>query len=188
MKKSCHPISIIDKYYSKNLQARKILLDHSRLVTRKALSIGRYLQNLGATVDVKFLAEAAMLHDIGMIMTDTPDLHCHGTGDYLQHGIRGKEILEGEGLFKHARVCERHIGIGLTAQEISKKNLPLPVLDMCPETLEEQIICYADLFYSKGIKNRNREKTREEVRDKLAKYGKGKVKIFDQWCKKFEPT
>jgi uncharacterized protein len=186
MTRMCYPIRIIDKYYSNNPQARQILLNHSRLVTRRALKIARYLQTQGEPIDLRFVAEAAMLHDIGMIMTDTPDLGCHGKGSYLQHGIKGKELLEKEGLFKHARVCERHIGVGLTAKEIEKQQLPLPARDMLPETLEEQIICYADLYYSKGGNNDNLEKTAGKVRDKLAQYGDNKVEIFDQWRDKFE--
>ena len=182
-----YPAELIFKYYSDVPQAKQILLDHSRLVTRKALKIGRYLQAQGDSVDLKFIAEAAMLHDIGMILTDTPELGCHGKGNYLQHGIKGKEILEKEGLPKHARVCERHIGVGLTADEIRQQQLPLPPRDMQPETLEEQIICYADLFYSKGNKSPNPEKTFAKIREKLEKYGKNKVKIFEQWQKKFEP-
>lgn len=188
MKRRCYPAQIIHKYYSGHPQAEQILLDHSRMVTRKALKIGRYLRTQGHSVDLQFIAEAAMLHDIGMLLTDTPELGCHGKGSYLQHGIKGKALLEKEGLFKHARVCERHIGVGLTAKEIEKQQLPLPARDMCPETLEEQIICYADLFYSKGKKNRGREKTPARIRQKLQKYGKKKVKIFDRWLKEFEPN
>lgn len=188
MKRPCYPAQIIHKYYSDHPQAERILLDHSRLVTRKALKIGRYLQTQGHSIDLQFIAEAAMLHDIGMIMTDTPELGCNGKGPYLQHGIAGKELLEKEGLFKHARVCERHIGIGLTVEEIQQQQLPLPARDMRPETLEEQLICYADLFYCKGKKNRDREKTPAKIRQKLKKYGKSKVIIFDQWLKAFEPN
>ena len=162
-------------------------MDHSRLVTQRALKIARYLHSEGESIDLKFVAEAAMLHDIGMILTDTPELGCSGNGSYLQHGLRGKEILEREGLFKHARVCERHIGVGLNAAEILQQQLPLPARDMLPETLEEQIISYADLFYSKNLKNKNPKSSPEKVRDKLEKYGKDKVIIFDQWQKKFEP-
>ncbi len=186
MKRLCFPAKIINKYYSDNPQAQKILLDHSRLVTRKALNIAKHLISQGVSVDLRFISEAAMLHDIGMILTKTPELGCTGKGPYIQHGINGKEILEREGLFKHARVCERHIGVGLTAEEITKQHLPLPARDMNPETLEEQIICYADLFFSKGVKNRNLEKTPKAIRDKLKKYGHNKVKIFDQWRQNFE--
>jgi len=188
MTKRIYPAKLIHKYYADNPQAWQILLDHSRLVTRKALKIGRYLQSQGDSVNLRFLAEAAMLHDIGMIRTDTPELGCQGKGSYLQHGLRGKEILEREGLPKHARVCERHIGVGLTAEEIREQKLPLPKQDMQPETLEEQIICYADLFYSKGKENSDREKSPAQIRDKLKKYGNNKVKIFDRWQEKFEPN
>jgi uncharacterized protein len=187
VKPTIYPAKLIRKYYSDAPLAWQILLDHSRLVTRKALKIGRYLQTQGISVDLKFIAEAAMLHDIGMIFTDTPELGCHGKGSYLQHGIRGKEILEQEGLARHARVCERHIGVGLTADEIRRQQLPLPARDMQPETLEEQIICYADLFYSKGDKNSATEKTFSKISEKLEKYGKNKVEIFEHWQEKFEP-
>ncbi len=186
MMTNIYPAKIISKYYSNNPIAWKILLDHSRMVTQRALKIARYLHSQSESVDLKFVAEASMLHDIGMIRTNTPELDCHGTGSYLQHGIRGREILEREGLFKHARVCERHIGVGLTAEEIRQQQLPLPARDMQPETLEEQIISYADLFYSKNLKNHDHEKTPKEVRDKLERYGKNKVDIFDRWRERFE--
>ena len=182
-----YPAKLIRQYYSKTPQAWQILLDHSRLVTRKALKIGRFLQSRGDSIDLQFIAEAAMLHDIGMILTDTPELGCHGKGAYLQHGIRGKEILEKEGFPRHARVCERHIGVGLTAKEICLQQLPLPPRDMQPETLEEQIICYADLFYSKDKKDLDFEKSPAKIREKLKKYGKNKVRVFDRWQEKFEP-
>ncbi|MEA3544411.1 MAG: HD domain-containing protein [Thermodesulfobacteriota bacterium] len=187
MTKNIRPAEVIRKYYSNNPVASKILLDHSRLVTKKSLKIARDLLSQGKSIDLKFVAEAAMLHDIGMFLTDTPELGCNGEGSYLQHGIKGKELLEKEGLFKHARVCERHIGVGLTAAEIEQQQLPLPARDMQPETLEEQIICYADLFYSKGKNKLGQEKQPEEVRGKLKRYGKDKVEVFDRWLKMFEP-
>lgn len=180
------PANIIRKYYADNPEAWEILLFHCRQVARRAGKIARNLQQT-RDVDLQFVVEAAMLHDIGMIMTDTPALDCHGEGSYLCHGIQGKKILELEGLPRHARVCERHIGIGLTAAEIRRQKLPLPARDMLPETLEEQIICYADLFYSKDPKKRDRVKSPEKVRKTLAKYGEGKIATFDRWLNDFEP-
>ncbi|PLY04265.1 MAG: phosphohydrolase [Desulfuromonas sp.] len=187
MKKHPAPADIIRKYYARQPVAHEILLDHSRKVTRRALAIGRRLVAAGEAVDLQFLAEAAMLHDIGMIMTDTPDLDCHGDGSYMLHGIKGKELLDQEGLSRHARVCERHIGVGLTAKDIEKQQLPLPFRDMIPETIEEQIISYADLFYSKGSKNRLKEKSPDKIRKKLTSFGSDKVAIFDRWQRHFEP-
>ena len=103
MSKKISPAAILRKYYQDNPQAYEILLDHSRKVTRRAVGIARYLVSRGREIDINFIAEAAMLHDIGIIMTNTPDLACHGEGPYLQHGIKGKDLLEAEGLPRHAR-------------------------------------------------------------------------------------
>ena len=151
----------------------------------KALEVVDRHPEFGA--DRQFVSDAAMLHDIGMLETDSPDLGCHGSRPYLQHGIAGRLILEREGLPLHALVCERHIGIGLTAMEITEQLLPLPARDMLPISLEEQIICYADLYYSKGKKNRGMEKTPAKVRKSLARFGQDKPAIFDRWLQQFEP-
>lgn len=107
---------------------------HSRQVADRCLAIVAKHKEL--PVDVQFMEEAAMLHDIGIYRCDAPSIHCHGTEPYLRHGPIGGEILRAEGLPRHARVAERHTGTGLPGYE--------------PETLEEQIICYADKFYSKS--------------------------------------
>ena len=186
MSTKVRPADIIRKYYALNPQTWQVLLDHSRLVTRRALRIARSLQS-SETVDIQFIAEAAMLHDIGMILTNTPELGCFGDGSYLSHGVKGRELLEAEGLPRHALVCERHIGIGLSADEIREQQLPLPQRDMLPETLEEQIICYADLFYSKDLKKRHKEKSPAKVRKVLEKFGATKGEVFSRWQQKFEP-
>jgi len=178
---------LIRNYYRKNPVAHRLLLEHSRMVTRKALKIARRLLAQKNKIDLDFVAEAAMLHDIGMVFTQAPDLHCFGELPYLAHGVKGHDILLAEGLPRHARVCERHIGIGLTAQEIIAQKLPLPPRDMLPETLEEKIICYADLFFSKNSRDHGHEKSQAEVRQGLIGYGKDKGEVFDCWRKLFEP-
>ena len=186
MKEIFRPAALIKKYYKDSPTALQVILDHSRLVTSRAVRIARHLQST-ENVDLRFVAEAAMLHDIGSILTHAPELGCFGTLPYLCHGIKGREILDAEGLIRHARVCERHVGVGLTAEEIEKNGLPLPPHDMIPVTLEEQIICYADLFYSKNLKDRGKEKDIETVRNTLRRFGAGKTVIFDRWLKRFEP-
>lgn len=177
---------LIRKYYQKHPLAHQLLLEHSRMVTRKALTIAR-LHAHDSEIDLDFVAEAAMLHDIGMIFTHAPDLYCFGELPYLAHGLKGHEILLAEGLPRHARVCERHTGVGLTAQEIIAERLPLPARDMLPETIEEKIICYADLFFSKNSHERGREKSPLEVRQGLVGYGAQKGEVFDSWHQLFEP-
>lgn len=173
---------IIDKYYSGDGDLRTILIIHSQSVARKALQIVSLHPELN--LDREFIEEAAMLHDIGIIKTDAPGIKCFGTEPYICHGILGAEMLRQEGLPRHARVCERHTGAGLSLNEIVTQNLPLPHQDFLPETLEEQVICYADKFFSKT--HLDREKSIEKAEKSIAKFGEEGLARFKQWEKMFE--
>ena len=172
---------LIDKYYANNPPLHNILLKHSESVAEKALKIidNHHLIN----VDRDFVEEAALLHDIGVCMTNAPTIHCYGTEPYIRHGIIGADIVKNEGLPQYARVCARHTGTGLSVSEIIKNDLPLPHIDLIPETIEEQIICFADKFFSKT--KLDAEKTIEQVRKSLMKFGKQSVCQFDRWCEIF---
>ncbi|MCU4137816.1 MAG: HD superfamily phosphodieaserase [Thermodesulfobacteria bacterium] len=175
------PLKIIKKYYPENSKLFKVLIKHSEAVAQKALKIAKKFPE----VDKNFIYEAAMLHDIGIIFTYIPKLNPDGKYPYIAHGYLGREILEKEGLPKHALVCERHMGVGITKEEIIKKNLPLPPRDMIPITLEEKIIAFADKFYSKHPDEIIKEKSVEQIIKDLKKYGEDKVKIFEEWLKLF---
>ena len=172
---------IIDKYYPEDNDLRNILITNSTLVMQRAVRICDAHPELH--IDRQFVIEAAMLHDIGIVRTDAPGIHCHGTEPYLRHGLLGGEILRGEGLPRHARVAERHTGTGLTAQAILEQQLPLPSIDLVPESLEEQLICYADKFYSKT--HLEREKSYEKARHSLERFGQEGLVIFDRWYRMF---
>ena len=62
--------------------------------------------------------------------------------------------------------------------EIEAQNLPLPHIDLLPETLEEKVICYADKFYSKT--KLDREKTIEQAERSVAKHGEEGLKRFKE--------
>ena len=175
-------IRIIDRYYKEEPALRRLLLVHSEAVARRALAIARRHPELNA--DETFIYEAALLHDIGIIRTNAPGILCHGTEPYIRHGLLGGEMLREEGLERHARVCERHTGTGLTLQDILTQHLPLPHTDLVPETIEEQIICYADKFYSKS--HPEREKTIEQAAKSLEKFGTEGVVRFREWAARFE--
>ncbi len=173
------PEKLIHKYYDDNPPLLDILLVHSRLVRDKALACLEAHEELRGKVDRTFVSEAAMLHDIGIFLTDAPSIHCHGQHHYLAHGYLGAELLRREGLPRHGRVAERHTGTGLTAVLIRERELPIPPSDYLPETVEEQLICYADKFYSK---TRLREcKSVDEVARGLARYGDDSVGRFLHW-------
>ena len=157
-------------------------MTHSRAVADKALEIAA---SYGKPVDTRFIEEAAMLHDIGVSMTDAPSLDCHGKAPYICHGVIGRQILEQEGLPLHALVCERHIGVGLTAEDIRRQALPLPQRDMLPVSVEEQIIACADLFFSKKKSGLETAKTVDQIRRELAGFGTEKVLVFDHWLEQF---
>lgn len=181
-KEQIDPIKIIKKYYRKDPLAYKILITHVELVTKKALAVAKRVPELHP--NMQFIKEAAMLHDIGINQTHAPDIGCTGKHPYIRHGVLGAELLRKEGLPKHANVCERHTGVGLTQEEV--KNLGLPKRDMNPRTIEEQIICFADKFYSKNPQKLRKEKTIDEIKQELKKYGNKKVKKFEAWVKLFK--
>ena len=171
---------IIDKYCVEEC-LRDILMQHSRAVADKALAIARNHPELQA--DETFIEEAALLHDIGIVQVDAPAIACFGTEPYIKHGILGAGMLRSEGLERHALVCERHTGTGLTLQQIVAQDLPLPRRDMQPVSIEEQIICFADKFFSKT--KLDREKSVEQARRSLEKFGEEGLLRFDTWCKQF---
>jgi uncharacterized protein len=173
---------IIDRYYRDNPDLRALLIRHSEDVARKALDVAQRHTELD--IDRQFILEAAMLHDIGIFKTDAPEIHCFGTESYLLHGICGAEILRNEGLPRHALVCERHTGAGLTKKEIAKQCLPLPHADFIPVSIEEQIICFADCFFSKT--KPEKEKSVDAIRRKMEKFGKRSQEQFDAWCEMFQ--
>ena len=167
---------IINYFYPEDNPLRQLLLHHSRQVADKALSIAS--GHCDWDIDCNLLEEAAMLHDIGIRECNAPGIYCFGTRPYIEHGKVGAEMIRNlpssllsslSSLESIARVCERHTGTGLPGYE--------------PETLGEQIICFADKFFSKS--SPNKEKTKEEACRSLMKFGEEGVEKFKCWCDKF---
>ena len=175
------PISIIDKYYPQDTELRHILLIHSLSVSQKAMKVINAHPEL--PFDRMFVREAALLHDIGIYQTHAPGIQCHGSEPYIAHGYLGADILRSEGFERHALVCERHTGAGLSLQEIVQQELPIPHREMLPVTWEEQLICFADKFFSKT--HLDEEKTVEQARNSIAKYGEEGLERFNRWCSLF---
>lgn len=142
-----NPLALIDKYYPEENELKHILLVHSRSVADKALDMAKKHPELN--LDLQFIEEAAMLHDIGIFQTDAEGIGCFGKYPYICHGYLGAELVRQEGFPKHALVCERHTGAGLSLQDIIRQELPVPHREMVPVSLEEQIICFADKFFQR---------------------------------------
>jgi len=183
-KLSISPVDILCEFYDRDSKTFEILLAHGEHVAQKALDAAKKVLHLKP--DMKFIEEASLLHDIGIFKTNTPQLGCKGTHPYVCHGYLGREILEKAGLSRHALVCDRHMGTGISAEEIIKSGLPLPARDMIPISIEEHVICYADKFFSKDgdlIVKRNSEK---DIIRTLESYGNGSAEKFISWQMMFE--
>ncbi|MCC8146496.1 MAG: HD domain-containing protein [Bacteroidales bacterium] len=172
-------MEIIKKYYNEDSELYKILLTHSTAVAEKSLEILNMHPEW--SLDKDFIYESALLHDIGIFQTDASDIQCFGKYPYICHGYLGAELVRKEGYPKHALVCERHTGSGLTKEDV--KNFPVPYRDMLPESLEEKLICFADKFYSKT--KLDKVKTVDKIRKNLSKYGEDSLNRFDAMVKLF---
>ena len=174
--------AIIRQFYRPGTPIHATLVQHSRQVAALAVRLAmRYNRKHrhDQPIDVEFVEEAAMLHDIGMYWTHAPAIHCHGTQPYICHGIIGAVLLRQMGLPRHARVCERHTGTGLTMDDIQSRQLPLPVRPLLPSTLEEKVICYADKFFSKTHLDEP-PRTLQRVRQSLAVFGADTLQRLDE--------
>lgn len=173
--------AVFNKYYQPGTPLYQSVWSHSRLVAEKALQLAKAHPELN--LDLDFVYEAAMLHDIGVFLTHAPSIYCMGDKPYICHGILGAELMRADGYPRHALVCERHTGTGLTVDDIIAQNLPLPHRDLCPVSLEEKLVCLADKFYSKS--NPDREKPLDKVRQSMARYGEDSLRRFDEMAALF---
>lgn len=165
----------IFSFYPEEPRLRSLLTLHSGKVCEMALEIsGRHPE---FHADDRFIREASLLHDIGIADCDAPSIFCHGTEPYIRHGVIGADRLRGAGLPRHALVCERHTGSGLTCREIVSHDMPLPHRDMLPISIEEKIICYADKFYSKSGDPSKRKQLGKVIKS-IAKHGRGPLERF----------
>jgi len=183
MNAAINPVEVVGRYYAADSKSCRILLEHGWRVAAKALAAAARVAHLQPDLD--FIRSAAILHDIGIFLTDSPGLDCHGTEPYIRHGILGRDILDALGYPRHGLVCERHVGVGISAEDIRRFNLPLPERDMRPVNIEEEIICYADKFFSKNGGGPPREKSVAEIVEGLGRFGEDKAERFMLWVNRF---
>jgi len=109
---------------------------HSLIVKNIAMQIADKLEkDYGIKTDKKLIEIGALIHDIGFYQYFDDDYKIKK--NYVDHGKTGYEILIKEGASqKRARFALTHVGVGIG------KNIPI--------SLEEEIVCYADNFHSKG--------------------------------------
>jgi len=177
-----NPLEILARHYDPKSELYCCLVVHSVLVARRARQIAEdYLERYPASsIDMEFLTEGALLHDLGIGRCAMPNLPSEGAEPYVRHGLLGKEVLEAEGFPRHALVCERHTGAGITKEEVLAGGLPLPPRDYLPVTLEEKIICVADKYFSKTPSKLWKKEKNEKVEKSLGKYGPA---VLERWLR-----
>lgn len=179
-----NPYSLIEQYYPKGSKLYGILVDHGRQVAEKSLEIARGLPHL--PLDLGFIEKAALLHDIGIFMTHAPSLGCTGPHPYICHGFLGRKLLDDQGWDQaYGLVAERHTGAGITLENITANNLPLPRREMLPVTPEEKIICCADKFFSKSPANRKKTMDTTRIILELEKISQDHAARFALWAEEF---
>jgi uncharacterized protein len=170
---------LIHRYIPPGSFVYRVYIPHVSLTTAKALKIAR---RLGLSHEqLIFIEEASMLHDIGIVRVKRYSFAPRVNLPYMCHAPAGREILEREGLPKHALVAERHIVVGISKEEIIANRYPLPPRDLIPESLEEKIISWADLFFSKTPDRLWFEKSLADVEQTVARYGERQLKVFHEW-------
>jgi uncharacterized protein len=181
--------AVIRHFYPEDTPLRRLLLRHSTQVRDKALAILALPSCPPLELDLRLVSAGAMLHDIGILQCHAPTILCEGSRPYIAHGVIGAEMLRAYGqangldMTPFARICERHTGAGITAQEVRDQHLPIPERDYLPETPEEKIVCLADKFFSKS--GDMQEKPASKVRRSLEKFGPDTVARFDALCRLF---
>lgn len=184
--KTVDSLAILKHFYPEDTPLRRLLISHSEQVRDKALAI---LEKSGKKLDRQLVADGAMLHDIGIGHCHAPSILCEGTEPYIAHGTIGGRMLREYGaecgldMEPYARICERHTGSGLTAEEIRRQKLLIPERDWLPETPEEILVCLADKFFSKS--GDRKEKSLARIRHSMEKFEPEALARFEAMCAEF---
>lgn len=126
----------LHKKYAAGENILEIGWKHSLIVKEIALQIADSLnKKYGIKTNKKLIKIGALIHDVGFY--EYFNDHHRIKDNYVEHGENGYKILKGNGFGeKEARFALTHVGVGY------KENVPI--------TLEEEMVCYADCFHSKG--------------------------------------
>jgi len=161
------------KKYSSSEKDFEAVLKHSKNVQKEALRIAAKVKN----TDKELIKIGSLLHDIGRFRKDL----------VYRHGLNGAEMLRKEGFEEYAKVAERHLGAGISKQDIKKQKLKLPMKDFVPLSKEEKIISYADnliednkLISVKQVIKRYKDELGEEVAEKIKKQHEEIMKMMKE--------
>ena len=106
-------ISLLKKYADSEKSFLKVLR-HVKAVQKVALRIASQCKG----VDIELIRIGSLLHDIGRFS-------CPPGKGTCRHGLIGAKILGKEGLSEIASIAERHLGAGISKEEVISQGLEL---------------------------------------------------------------
>ncbi len=167
----------LHKKYASSEKHFELCWRHCEIVAEIALSSA---DKKGLDVDKELLEAACLLHDVGSYMLMDEDANI--SGYYNLHAIFGSKILEEEGIDDRIlKAVERHVQLGMTAEDYRKSGWKNPYKDYIPVTYVERLVNYADRFHSKvPVFN-----SYETICKKLEKHTPHKVEVFDDYIEEF---
>lgn len=158
-----------------------LVFTHCQIVWELAEQL---IEKTNLSVDSELVKAGCLLHDIGVYRLYLPNGEIDHA-NYIKHGTEGYTLLKEEGFDEpFCRFASHHTGVGLTKDEIEEDGLPIPPADYFAETLEEQLIMYADKFHTKTTPPKLM--TADTYAGKLKKFGEEKVERFRQFQKEFD--
>ncbi len=144
------------KKYAANEESFNAVYSHVSKVQEVALKFAEKIPSANKEI----IKIGALLHDIGRFVCPPPS-----KDNAVKHAIAGADILRNERVDEiFAKICENHIGVGISKQDIIEQNLPLPHQDFIPTTTEEKIVAHAD-----NLVFGDKEGTEKMVEDRFAK-------------------
>lgn len=171
----------LHRKYAPNDAVFTLVYDHCQIVSEIAQWC---VNNLSAKekVDVGLLTTAALLHDIGAYVLFDDMGRVTNKRLYPLHAILGGKIIADEGIDERvAQIVETHLLLGLSEKEIAEKPWPLPARGYIPNSIEGELLCYADRFHSKKPTFNSYEaflvRLQEGMPEQVAK--------FEAWSKRF---
>ncbi len=151
-------IALIDKYYADTPRLRELLWIHSRQVADRCLKIAVLHPELGL---IRHSWRRLLCYMTSAFCTPMlPVFYVRETHLIFATVISGRRCCVRKG-FRVTPGCASVIPVrGFRAKKLQRRVCLYRRQDYYPETLEEQLICYADKFYSKshpdGEKHRNK--------------------------------
>lgn len=139
-------IRALHERYAPTEEAFELVYTHCQIVCAVAEQL---LDSSHSALNVALVRAGCLLHDIGVY-------RLYGVAgqldhkNYIRHGVLGHALLRDLGFPELiSRFCSHHTGVGLTGEDVLRQCLPLPVGDYTADTVEEQLVMYADKFHSK---------------------------------------